>query len=342
MRFFILIISLICGANCYAQTLGGSSTFNFLRLPSAPTLAAAGGVNVSYRTNDVGLTANNPALLDSSFNSALQASFNSFYKGTKSYSLTGSLYSVKLNTSFAAHVFFFDYGSIPQTTSAGNIEGSFRPVDFVVQASAAKKYLEKWQYGISLKFIQSNYGQYRSSGVAADLGLFYTDSSSRFSAGFLAKNMGHQIRYYSTSEEIPFDVQLGITKKLEKAPLGFSLSAQQVHRFNNLYNDTAFNNANNQTQNASLGALLFNHFVLATHFYPSKELAFSLGYNRLRRNELNLGAGGNGLNGFSAGFNAQIKTFFFSFARSYYTRSFAFNQLAIGLYVNQLGSYKRL
>jgi hypothetical protein len=46
-----------------AQTLGGSSVFNFLKLPHTPQLTALGGINVSHPSNDIGLAFNNPALV---------------------------------------------------------------------------------------------------------------------------------------------------------------------------------------------------------------------------------------------------------------------------------------
>src|SRR5207245_947832 len=128
----------------------------------------------------------------------------------------------------------------------GNIYGNFHPSDYVVQVSAAREYKERWNYGATLKFIHSNYGQYRSSAIAMDIGITYTDSANGLQAALVAKNMGGQIKRYTgtSSGDLPFDLQLGISKRLAHAPIQFSATVFQVHRFNIRYNDTLFNNEN--------------------------------------------------------------------------------------------------
>ena len=319
------------------QTIGGSSAYNFLKLPSTPLLTAAGGVNASYKTNEVGLTANNPALLSADLHTQLGLSFNSFLAGIKTYSLTGAYYKSNLNTSFGAHIYFVDYGSIPQTDAAGNINGNFHPVDYVVQLSAARKYLERWNYGASLKFINSNYQLYKSSALALDFGVLYSDSSNQLSASVLAKNMGLQLKTYAgESEELPFDLQIGITKRLAKAPFGFSVTAQHLHQFNILYNDAGFNADNDFSSNNNLFNKLFNHLIIASHLYLGNNLEATVGYNRLRREELNIGSSGNGLNGFSMGVRIKFSRLQVLYARSSYQRNVSYNQLGLTLQMNEL------
>jgi hypothetical protein len=319
------------------QTIGGSSAYNFLKLPSTPLLTAAGGVNVSYKTDEVGLSANNPALLDAALHTQLNLSFNSFLSGIKTYSLTGAYQKDKYNTTLGGHIYFVDYGSIPYTDAAGNVNGNFHPVDFVIQLSAAKKYLEKWNYGASLKFISSNYLIYNSSSLALDFGVLYSDSSNGLFASVLAKNMGFQIKTYAgESEDIPFDFQIGITKRLEKAPLGFSITAQHLHQFNLLYNDALFNAENNFTSGNNFFNKLLNHFVVASHIYLGNNLEAILGYNHLRRQELNIGASGNGLNGFSMGVRMKFAKLQVLYSRSNYQRNVSYNQIGLNLNMNKL------
>ena len=337
---FILAIAFLMGD---AQTIGGSSVYNFLKLPSTPLLTAAGGVNTSYKTNEVGLSANNPALLSDNLHSQLNLSFNDFLGGIKTYSLTGAYQYDKLKTSFGGHIYFVDYGTIPQTDAAGNVNGNFHPVDYVVQVSAAKKYLERWNYGASLKFINSNYQLYTSSAIALDFGVLYSDSSNRFFASVLAKNMGFQIKTYAgEGEDLPFDLQIGITKRLENAPLGFSITAQHLHHFDILYNDASFNADNNFSSNNNFFNKLLNHFVVASHIYLGNNLEATLGYNHLRREELNIGSSGNGLNGFSMGVRIQFSKLQIVYARSCYQRNVSYNQLGLTLTLNQFSGLGKL
>ena len=251
MRTIAFILFLLFYFRGDAQTLGGRSVFNFLRLPNTPQLTALGGVNVSINSNDVGLAFNNPALLKKEMHTQLNAVFNSFYAGTDVYHLSFGYRQEKLKTNFAFGLTYFDYGKVAETDAAGNILGNLKPTDWVMQLSASRSYLEKWNYGASMKFISSNYGIYRSNAMAADAGILYFDSANQFSASLLVKNMGFQLKKYSNAiaEELPFDLQAGITKKLKDAPLAFSLTAQHLHQFDIRYNDTTFNTGTGVNKN---------------------------------------------------------------------------------------------
>lgn len=320
----------------FAQTLGGNSAYNFLKLPSSPLLTALGGVNVSYNAADVSLAANNPALLQPSLSTQINASFNSFLGGVKTYGLTGALHSQKTNTTFGGHVYYLDYGAIAMTDAAGNVSGVFRPRDYAVQVSACRKYLERWNYGATIKFIGSNYGQYSSYALAVDFGLLYTDSAAKLTVGFLAKNMGAQIKTYAgNAEDLPFDLEAGISKRLRKAPFGFSFTAQQLHRFNIAYNDARFNSDNGFSSPSSFDKI-FNHFVVATQVYIGQHLEAIIGYNHLRRDELSTPNGANGLTGFSAGLHLKFSKLQIQFAHSTYQRGVSYNHIGITTQLNKL------
>lgn len=335
LRFLFLLCLL--SVKGFSQTLGGNTAYQFLKLSASPLATAAGGTNISYKTNEVSLTAGNPALLSANLSSQLNASFNAFLGGVNTYSLTGAHYVENWNTTIGGHVYYVDYGSIPMTDAAGNTNGNFRPTDYVVQLSAAKQYLERWTYGGTVKWIQSSYQQYRSSAAAVDVGVVYVDSARKFSASLVAKNMGFQISSFSNEkEDLPFDLQVGITKRLQKAPFGFSLTAQHLHRFNIQYNDTLFNNENGFRSPSSFNRI-FNHFIIATHIYVGQNLEATVGYNHLRRSELSVQNAANGLAGFSAGLRLKFNKLQILYARSTYQRGISWNQIGISAQLNQFG-----
>ncbi len=334
---FFLLLFCLSGFATGAQTLGGKAAYNFLKLPAAALQAAAGGVLVSYNAGEVGLAAANPALLRREVSRQAAAGFNSFIAAAKAYNLTAAYSYEKLATTFGAQVHYLDYGSLPATDAAGNMLGQFRPVDYAVQVSAARRYLERWSYGLSVKFIQSSYGQYRSSALAADVGLFYQDTARGFSAALVVKNMGGQLSTYAgEAEELPFDLQVGMTQRLAKAPFGFSLTAQQLQTFDILYNDTAFNRDNGFSSGTSTWSKLVSHLVLATHVYAGRNLEATVGYNFLRRRELSIGTDANGLTGFSAGLRLRFSQLQVLYSRSAYQRGIAANQIAITVHLDRL------
>lgn len=340
MKICILIFVLFLNINCVAQTLGGNSVFNFLKLSNTPQLSALGGVNISGMSNDIGMSFNNPALLKPSMHSQMNAVFNSFYGDIKVYHLSLGYRNEKLSTNFSWGLNYFGYGNTAQTDASGNETGSFRPNDWVMQLSASRSYLKKWNYGLTLKFISSNYGQFRSNGIAADIGVNYFDTARGFSASVVAKNMGSQLRRYegSTGDDLPFDIQIGVTKRLANAPFSFSLTGQRLNQFDIAYNDTLFNNDNGFENNAdkkfSVEKLL-DHIVMAVTIHLAERVEVQAGYNFLRRRELKIGSTSNGLNGFSIGAGVLFGKLQVRYARAYYQSNTAFNQFGINMQLNQ-------
>lgn len=337
LKSFFLLAFFVLSFSAPAQTLGGRSAYSFLRLPATPLVMASGGVNISYLAGEVGQTATNPALLRKNVSSQINTSFNTFLAGANAYSLTGAYRVEGVETTFGGHLHYLDYGNLPLTDAAGNVSGTFRPVDFVVQASAARTYLQNWTYGLTVKFIHSSYGPFQSGAVAADVGILYTDTASNFSASVVVKNVGTQLTTYAGQpEELPFDLQAGLTKRLPKSPLGFSITAQHLQNFDILYNDTTFNRDNNFPASTSTLTKLITHFVLAAHLYAGAHLEGTVGYNFLQRRELGTGTDGSGLTGFSAGLRARFSKLQVFYARSAYQRGVAANQIGITVHLDRL------
>ncbi|WP_298391187.1 type IX secretion system protein PorQ [Hydrotalea sp.] len=326
-----LIFLLFCSKAMLAQTLGGNTVYNFVTQPNTAQLSALGGVNISNISNDVGMVFQNPALLRPSMQQQLNTSFNNFVAGIKNYSLTTSWYLNKPQTNIAIGINYFDYGILAQTDAAGNVFGTFKPVDYVAQLMFSHAYHTHWWIGGTFKFINSHYAQYKSSGLAVDIGFNYYDSIKGFQAAFVVKNMGSQLKTYTNGvkEELPFDVQLGITKKLAKAPLQFSLTAHHLQTFNTLYNDTAFNAAYGTiTNNSSFINQLVTHLVASVQLMIDHKVEVTAGYNFLRRHDLNVYATANGLNGFTLGAGVLFKKIHIRYATGFYQQNL-FHQVSL-------------
>lgn len=340
----LLLIPVLALIQLYgtAQTLGGSTVYNFLRLSNTPQLTALGNINISNQSNDIGLAWNNPALLRASMHTQANMVFNAFYADIRNYHLMAGYRHERWSTNFALGVNYFNYGSIPATDMVGNRYGDTRPSDYVVQVAASRQYLERWHYGATLKFIRSDYGVYRSTGVAMDIGISYSDTASLLQVSLVMKNMGTQIRAYTGTDrgDLPFDLQAGISKRLAKAPLQFSLTAHRLHQFDILYHDTAFNNENGFDQQTGDKKFtfdkLFRHIVLSMQLYITDKIEVSAGYNHLRGKELSIGHTGNGINGFSFGVGALFRQLQIRYARSYYQNNTAFNQFGLSMALKDL------
>lgn len=336
MKWLIgLVFCLILTGRSLAQTLGGDAAYSFLNNPPSTQLTALGGVNVTNISKDASLAFNNPALLRDNLNRQFSADFSLFFGGIKQLHAQGVFAHKASGTILSAGVQYVHYGSAIQTDPAGNQIGEFRPTDFAIQVSAGRKYLERWYYGVNLKFIQSNYGVYRSSAIAADFGLNYLDSAKGWQVGFLARNMGLQLSTYAgEGEDMPFDLQLGVTKRFIGSPFQVSVTTHRLNQFNLAYEDTTFN-ADNGFPNGSTGFMtnLFRHFVFAGQAYIGDKLEFTLAYNVLRRAELKVPNATGGLSGISFGVGLMLPKMQFRFARSQYINSTAYHQIGLNVFL---------
>lgn len=322
MRQWLTLSLVLITGMANAQVAGGNAVYNFLKLPASPLQAALGGENISVISNDVTMGYQTPALLRQEMDRQFGVVFNSIPGNIKTLHFTGNIYKASWATNFAASVQYFNYGQIAETDAAGNEYGNFNPRDYVVQVAASRKYLQHWYYGTAIKFIQSNYGQYRSSAIAMDIGLNYADSNGHWQAGLLLRNMGLQLRNYTAGaqENLPFDLQLGITKRLQKAPIQFSLTLHQLHRLI-LYNEDSTGTIDH----------LMQHLVFATQFFIGDKIELTGGYNHLRRKELGIPNSVNGLTGFSFGVGLLLPKLQLRYARAYQTNNKAYNQFGLNV-----------
>lgn len=335
LKFLLGSLFMFFATIAQAQTLGGSAVYNFLKLPMGGQLAALGGRQVSNFSSDVSLVAENPALLKQQHHATISASFNNITSTVTALQGVGAYHHKKLKTDFAVGLVHLLYGQELQTDASGNILGSFKAYDQMISASFSKVYGSRWRYGASLKLVNSNYGWYRSWGLAADVGLTYYNEERNFQMGFVAKNMGSQLKTYGgIAEDLPFDLSIGFTKQLEKAPLRFSITAQRLHQFDLLYNDTLFNNENfGRSQAQGFLNKVVSHFVIGTEFLVGDRLVLLAGFNVLRRNELAIKNLASGLTGFSYGLQLNLNRIKFYYARSHYQSSLAQNQLTIAVHL---------
>ena len=154
---FFLALFIVDVNTIKAQTTAGNASFNFLSLPYSAKATSLGGLNISSMGSDLGLAMYTPSLLTNDMNGQLYVGVKPFFAGIQQYDVFGVLQWEKKNITTGWGVHFLDYGTIPMTDMAGNELGTMRPNDYMIQFSAATKYIENFRIGSSLKFIKSNY-----------------------------------------------------------------------------------------------------------------------------------------------------------------------------------------
>ncbi len=290
---FILITALF---TLFSYNNSFSQTYQFLNLDLSARAAALGGTFVA-NNDDPDVIFYNPAGL-----SLLQKnpiSF-SFVKHLLDINLASLSYSTEWKGvgRIGAAVSYINYGTFTQADENGNKTGQFGAGETAFILGYSNSLGENYYYGANVKFIYSSIADRSSSAVALDLGLHYAIPSAMTDIGFAVLNAGIQLsEYYSTREDLPFDIVLGVSKKMEHLPLRLSLD------FHNL--------------NENKGNFLkkFNAFSLGAEFYLSRVLRLRFGYNNGVRNDLTIGSFA-GLAGFNVGFGAVISNYEFDYGFS--------------------------
>ena len=244
--------------------------FTFLRLPVSAHVAALGGDNVTIDDDDPTLIFHNPALICNTADKSINLNFMTYMEGAK----TASASFIKAwgeRATWGVSAQYMNYGSMKEMTP-DNIElGDFSAKDIAVAGTFAYLLSNRWSGGVTLRFVSSSIAGYNSIGIASDLGLNYFDEERGWSISAVAKNLGGQVKAYQDEyEKIPLDLLIGVSKRLNAAPIRFSATFSRLNRW-----DTSF----------------IQHVALGVDVFIGENIYIAGGYNFRRRDEMKVSDG---------------------------------------------------
>ena len=284
-------IFLISLGNIFSQ-----NTYEFLRVDNSARAGALAGSFITY-FDDADIIFYNPAgmmLLDNS-----PISF-SFTKHLLDINLASLAYSTEIEGlgRFGTAIQYINYGSFDRADEFGTRNGEFSAGEFAVLFGYAGTLDENFYYGANVKLIYSSIADESSSAAAVDLGLHYAIPSQQVNIALVALNLGTQLSsYIETREDLPIDVALGISKRLENLPVRLSLNFHKL------------------TEKRDNFGQRFKAFSAGVEFYLSKVFSLRFGYDNEKRSELKIGTTA-GIAGFSAGVGINISTYRFDYGYS--------------------------
>jgi hypothetical protein len=290
--FSLLLLTIIL----FTSNILSQTTYDFLRVDMSARAAALGG---SYVTNndDVDVIYFNPAGMQ--FLEKSPVSF-SFVK----HLLDINLFSLAYSTDFenigriGTAIKYINYGTFDEADEFGNRTGEFVAGELAWIVGYAGSFQENFYYGANAKVIYSSIADNSSSAIALDLGVHYAIPSQQINIAAAVLNLGTQISsYLETKEDVPVDIVVGISKRLENLPLRLSLD---FHRLNKKRDDILQH---------------FKGFTVGAEFYLSKVFTLQLGYDNERRSELKIGTT-SGIAGFNAGLGVLISDYQFNYGYS--------------------------
>lgn len=206
--------------------------YNFLRLPVSAHAAALGGDNITVIEDDEALIFHNPALLSSVNDKTINLNYMNYMSGANMASASFNRI-VKEHASWAVSAQYVDYGKMKEV-DANNVQtGEFTAKDLSFAGYFSYMLTNRLTGGISARLITSYIADYNSIGFGVDLGLNYYDPDHEWSLGLVLKNLGGQLKAYNDNfERMPFDVQMGVSKRFTGSPFRLHATLVDLNHLN--------------------------------------------------------------------------------------------------------------
>lgn len=290
--------------------IGGDGTYRFLDLTNSAKVAALGGTQIAFTSNDLDLTFYNPSLLSDSMRNQLSINYVSYIAGI---GVGYAAYAPNLRgpNAFAVGIHYVNYGNFDGASENGQLTGSFGAAEYALNLFYSRTITPQLKTGINLKPIFSSFESYNSFGIAADLGITYFSKDGLSATSLVIKNIGSQITtFYENGdrEKLPLDIQLGFSKKLAHAPLRFFATANHLNKWNLFYLNRTSDASQVIEPSEGFASLLMRHFIFGAEILPEQHVTLRFGYNYQRQKELSV-TDRPGLVGFSAGIGVKIAKF---------------------------------
>lgn len=337
-RIIVVCIFIHIITSLHAQ-VGGSATYTFLKLTNSARIAALGGENISINDSDLNLVYHNPALLNGAMSDNLVINYVNYFAGIN-YGYAAYARSFNKAGTFATGIHYINYGKFIKAEASGEITGEFKAFELALNIFWSKPLWDSLiTVGVNFKPIYSQMETYKSFGLAFDAGLNYVADNELFSASLVFRNVGAQVKPYveGNYEPLPFDIQIGITQKLQHAPFRLSLLLHHLYKWDLTYNkndNLAYTSVpgnseiNSKEDKFNVADNMFRHTILGVEFLPSKNFIVMLGYNHQRRKELMVPTRPF-LVGYSWGFYIKISKLRLSFGQSIYHLAGASNHFSL-------------
>ncbi len=328
----------------YAQE-AGKHIYEFMTLSNSARVAAFGSNFLPTNDNDLDLAYSNPSLISKKMNHQISLNYLGYFAGAKAGFVS---YAHNFNSigTLVGSLQFINYGTFDATNTEGQKTGRFSAGEYAFIVGWSKKLNENIRLGVNIKNIYSKLESYSSYGIAADLALSYFSPNQLFSSSLLFKNMGRQITTYTGThnEKLPFEIQMGIAKKFEHAPLRLLFLFNDLQRWNIKYQnpntkdkvDPFTGEVKKTSKYWDFADNAFRHVVVGAEFVPGKgKFMLRMGYNFRRQQEMKI-ASRSALVGFSFGFGIQVYKFKISYTRAVYHLAGGTNTISIGTNFDKL------
>ena len=299
------MIGLCAFLPAYTAAQDGSSAYDFLRFPTSSRVNALGGYTVSMVEAEPSLVFHNPALLGGEMDGMVNLNYMNYFSDVNIGSAIFSK-AFRERSAWAVGATYINFGSMREMTPEEVELGTFSMQNIGIHGIYSYDLTERWRGGLTLKMLYSALADYTSFGIAVDAGLSYYNAETKFAYGIALKNIGAQLKAYDKERQpIPWDFQMGISKRMLHAPIRLSVTGMYLNRWKLDYTD--FTITEEENKNVFLRTL-FKHLVFGLEFLPSDNFWIGVGFNPKTKMDMQLDSG-NGLGGFSVGGGLKVSRF---------------------------------
>ncbi len=288
-----ILVPFLVLALCAQGQLGGQDAFRILSIPSSARASALGGNYIAVKDNDINLGIFNPALLNRDMGKQVALSFLPYFEGINIGYASYAHHCDSIRTTFSGTVQYVDYGDFNRTDETGAEIGQFSAGEYVFQVGAGHMLDSLFSIGANAKLITSNLDTYTSTAWAFDVGGVFHKPANGITVAAMLRNLGKQTSSYTeVREDLPFEVQVGITYKFKHAPFRLGLMLEQLQQWDLTYDDP---NATVQidpttgdviVEKITTGRKALLHTVPSAEVLLSKNFMLRVAYNFRRRDEL--------------------------------------------------------
>ena len=337
LKTLIIFIAILVFNQITFSQIGGRGVYEFLNLNSSARVAALGGKQIAIWDNDLNFVFQNPSLLSPEMSNNLALSYVNYFMDIN-YGYATYAHTFKGNSMLAGGIQYINYGEFTGADEVGTKTGTFTAAEYAFNIIYSRSVDSNWHVGINVKPLYSSLEKYTSLGIATDLGITYHHSNQLFAAAFVIRNLGAQFKgYYSDHREpLPFELQLGISQRLQHAPFRFSFTAHQLQSPDMLYEvpekeestDFFGQSTKEQTKLEKFGDGVMRHMIVGVEFLPFQGFSLRAGYNYQRRQELKVDER-LGMVGFSWGVGIKLKRFQLNYGKAAYHLAGGTNHFSI-------------
>lgn len=330
------LLSLCCLAlftylpNISLAQLGGQSILSFSRFPTSTRVLATGKRAVTQTREDVSLLSANPALLGPEMDGWASFSFLPIITGAF-HSSVSTAFSTKKTGPIGISVRYIDYGDMVERDQIGNQVGEFTAGAYQVMGHYAV-HSDVFSLGFSGGLASETIAEYTTTAILGTASALYEHPDGNTRVGLVVENVGVFLDETNTNE-LPIDIKLGVSHKLEHLPLRFSITAHHLHQYDIVYLDpdvnTTFSLSGEEvSESKSTGDIIARHFSVGAEIILSKQIQVFGGYDHLTRRELKL-ENEIGAAGFSIGGQLKIKYFALQVGHAWHHSAGGFTQFTL-------------